>query len=245
MGGEAGSGKSRLVRELAHEVAAEGVLVLYGACDAVVQTPYRPFAEALDQLVAATDPEVLRADLGSAGGELARLVPDLPARVGGLPVPIAADPDTERHRLHTAVTDLLAGAGRRQPLLLVLEDAHWADTPRSCCCATSPAPASEARVLVLATFRDTEADVPAELADALADLRRSMTSCACIWAASARRTSGSSCAERAAARSSPAGARLLARDPRPHRGQRLPAVRALAGARGDGRARAPSTACCG
>jgi predicted ATP-dependent serine protease len=54
LGGEAGSGKSRLVRELAHEVACEGVLVLYGACDAVVQTPYRPFAEALDQLVRGT-----------------------------------------------------------------------------------------------------------------------------------------------------------------------------------------------
>src|SRR5271169_1804434 len=128
VGGEPGSGKSRLVRQLAHEVASEGVLVLYGACDAVVQTAYRPFAEALDQLTRDTDPDVLRADLGSAGGELTRLLPDLPTRVSGLPAPVAADPDTERHRLHTAVTDLLAAAGRRQPLLLVLEDCHWADT---------------------------------------------------------------------------------------------------------------------
>ena len=42
LGGEPGSGKSRLVREFAHEAAAEGVLVLYGACDAVVRTPYQP-----------------------------------------------------------------------------------------------------------------------------------------------------------------------------------------------------------
>ncbi len=48
--GEAGSGKSRLVREFAHEAAAGGALVLYGACDAVVPTPYGPFAEALDRL---------------------------------------------------------------------------------------------------------------------------------------------------------------------------------------------------
>ena len=173
LGGEAGSGKSRLVRELAHEVAAEGVLVLYGACDAVVHTPYRPFAEALDQLVRGTDPDVLRADLGSAGGELTRLLPDLPARVGGLPAPVAADPDTERHRLHTAVSDVLAGAGRRQPLLLVLEDCHWADTPTLVLLRHLARAGTEARVLVLATFRDNEADVPAELADALADLRRS------------------------------------------------------------------------
>jgi DNA-binding CsgD family transcriptional regulator/tetratricopeptide (TPR) repeat protein len=173
LGGEAGSGKSRLVRELAHEVAAEEVLVLYGACDAVVHTPYRPFAEALDQLVRGTDPQVLRADLGGAGGELARLLPDLDARVSGLPAPVAADPDTERHRLHTAVTDLLAGAGRRQPLLLVLEDCHWADTPTLVLLRHLARASSEARVLVLATFRDTEADVPSALAEVLADLRRS------------------------------------------------------------------------
>jgi DNA-binding CsgD family transcriptional regulator/tetratricopeptide (TPR) repeat protein len=173
LGGEAGSGKSRLVRELAHEVAREGVLVLYGACDAVVHTPYRPFAEALDQLVRGLDPDVLRADLGSAGGELTRLLPDLPARVSGLPAPVAADPDTERHRLHTGVADLLAAAGRRQPLLLVLEDGHWADTPTLVLLRHLARATSEARVLVLTTFRDTEADIPAALADALADLRRS------------------------------------------------------------------------
>jgi len=173
LGGEAGSGKSRLVRELAHEVAGVGVLVLYGACDAVVHTPYRPFAEALDQLVRGIDPDVLRVDLGGAGGELARLLPDLDARVSGLPAPVAADPDTERHRLHTAVTDLLAGAGRRQPLLLVLEDCHWADTPTLVLLRHLARASSEARVLVLATFRDTEADIPGALADVLADLRRS------------------------------------------------------------------------
>src|ERR1700729_730047 len=88
LGGEAGSGKSRLVQELAHEVASNGVLVLYGTCDAVVHTPYRPFAEALEQLVRSIDPDVLGADLGSAGGELTRLLPDLPARLRGLPAPI-------------------------------------------------------------------------------------------------------------------------------------------------------------
>src|ERR1700693_3077032 len=171
VGGEAGSGKSRLVRELAHEVAGEGVLVLYGSCDAVVRTPYRPFAEALDQLVRASDPEELRADLGSAGGELTRGVPDLPARVAGLPAPINAEPETERHRLHTAVSDLLAGAGRRAPMLVVLEDLHWADLPTLLLLRHLARGASDARVLVLATFRDTDAEVPAELADALADLR--------------------------------------------------------------------------
>ena len=120
VGGEPGSGKSRLVREFAAEAAADGVLVLFGACDAVVRTPYGPFVEALDQLARVTDADELRAALGTGGGELTRLVPGLPARVGELPPPVEADPDTERHRLHTAVTELL-----------------WRSRPSDRCCSWS------------------------------------------------------------------------------------------------------------
>jgi DNA-binding CsgD family transcriptional regulator/tetratricopeptide (TPR) repeat protein len=174
IGGEPGSGKSRLVRELAAEAAADGVLVLYGACDAVVRTPYGPFAEALDQLTRTLDPGELRAALGATGGELTRLVPDLPARVGGdLQPPAAADPDTERHRLHTAVTELLTVVSAERPVLLILEDGHWADAPTLLLLRYLARAAGRARLLVLATFRDAEADVPDLLAEALADLRRS------------------------------------------------------------------------
>jgi len=172
IGGEPGSGKSRLVREVAHVMAAEDVLVLYGACDAVVHTPYRPFVEALDHLVRTSDDEALRQDLGTGGGELTRLLPDLPLRVGSLPRPVSADQDTERHRLHTAVTDVLMSACERQPMLLVIEDGHWADTATLLLLRHLAKAAGGARLLIVATFRDTEADVPAELSDALADLRR-------------------------------------------------------------------------
>jgi DNA-binding CsgD family transcriptional regulator/tetratricopeptide (TPR) repeat protein len=172
LGGEPGSGKSRLVREFAREAAGAGALVLHGGCDAVVHTPYGPFVEALDHLTREIDPAELRAALGTTGGELTRLLPDLAQRVGELPQPVKADPDTERHRLHTAVTDLLAGVSRR-PVLLVLEDGHWADASTLLLLRHLARAAGRARVLVLATFRDTEADLPAALSETLADLRRS------------------------------------------------------------------------
>src|ERR1700761_6031486 len=100
IGGEAGSGKSRLVRELAHEAASDGALVLYGACDSVVRLPYGAFVDALSQLVRGIDSETLREAIGPAGGELSRLLPDLQDRVGELSPPPGVDPDTERHRLH-------------------------------------------------------------------------------------------------------------------------------------------------
>ncbi|HUO73950.1 MAG TPA: AAA family ATPase [Solirubrobacteraceae bacterium] len=173
IGGEAGSGKSRLVREFALEAAAAGALVLYGACDSVVRRPYGPFVEAIEQLMRSIDEGTLLAGLGPHGEELARLLPDLVQRVGELPLPIAADPDTERHRLHVAVGDLLAAAGARAPLVVVIEDGHWADTPTLLLLRHLARGAAEARVLVVTTFRDTEAEVPEALSAALADLRRS------------------------------------------------------------------------
>src|SRR5437588_810412 len=171
LGGEPGSGKSRLVREFAGEAASHGVLVLYGACDAEVRNPYGPFVDALDQLARATEPEELRAAVGAGGGELTRLLPDLGARLGDRPPALEADPDTERHRLHTAVADLLARVTQRRPALLVLEDAHWADAP-TLLLLRHLARVGNARVRLITTFRDTEADMPETLSETLADLRR-------------------------------------------------------------------------
>jgi DNA-binding CsgD family transcriptional regulator len=174
IGGEAGSGKSRLVREFAREAAcAEGALVLYGICDSVVRRPYRPFVEALEQLVRSVDPKILLTALGNEGGELSRLLPDLGQLVGELPAPLAGDPDTERHRLHTAVAGVLGAVGSFTPLVLVIEDGHWADTPTLLLLRHLARSSAEARALVVTTFRDTEAEVPEALSAALVDLRRS------------------------------------------------------------------------
>ncbi len=173
LGGEPGTGKSRLVREFAAQAVSDGALVAYGACDAVIQAPYGPFAEALERLARAVEPDQIRAALGAGAGELSRLLPDLSTVLGPLPPSTSADPDTERHRLHMVVGDLLEIVGDRQPVLLVIEDVHWADVPTLLLLRHLGRAAASARVLVLATFRDTETEMPGELAQTLADLRRS------------------------------------------------------------------------
>jgi DNA-binding CsgD family transcriptional regulator len=171
LGGEAGSGKSRLVREFAAEASRDGALVLYGACDAVVHTPYGAVVEALQALARTLTPGELRAAVGNGAGELTRLLPDLSARIGDVAPPPRADPDTERHRLHTAVADVLDAVTRSRPALLAIEDVHWADAP-TLLLLRHLARAGSARVLLLATFRDIETDVSEALAETLADLRR-------------------------------------------------------------------------
>lgn len=172
LGGEAGSGKSRLVREFAAEAARSGALVLHGACDAVVHVPYGPFSQALERLVAVLGDDELRSALGSSGGELTRLLPNLGERLAGLSPPVRADSDTERHRLHTAVTEVLERAGHERPVVVVIEDAHWADAPTLLLLRHLAQSAWAGRALLLATFRDTEDEVPRGLAQTLADLRR-------------------------------------------------------------------------
>ena len=93
-------------------------------------------------------------------------MPELAERFGSRPLAVAADPDTERHRLHGAVGDLLAEAGRSVPVVLVIEDGHWADAPTLLLLCHLARGAAEARALVVTTFRDTEAEVPETLAAA-------------------------------------------------------------------------------
>jgi DNA-binding CsgD family transcriptional regulator len=167
LAGEAGSGKSRLVRELARELGEDGAVILYGASDPVVRTGFGPYREALEQALRVVEPDALR-----RGPLLAALFPDLPEHAD--PRFGAPDPDTERHRLHSAVVELLGRVSERAPTLLVIEDMQWADDGSLFLLRrlvhTLPA---DGPLLLLATYRDTEADVGEALRETLADLHRS------------------------------------------------------------------------
>jgi DNA-binding SARP family transcriptional activator len=168
VGGEVGVGKTRLAAELARRLHPEGALVLAGRCDEDMGVPFQPFVEALRHFVA-EDPEPARR-LGRNAGELTRLVPELVERVPHLHEPLRSDPETERYRLFEALAAWLAAASSDQPVLLVLDDLHWAARPTLLVLrhiVRSPAPM---RLLVLGTYRDTE--MGAVLPEFLADLRR-------------------------------------------------------------------------
>src|SRR6478752_3072904 len=110
---------------------------------------------------------------GEPGGGKSRLVRDLGSVVDGLPEPVPADADTARHRLHVAVADLLTNTSRRHRVLLVLEDLHWADEPTLSLIRHLVRTTGDARLLLVATYRESDAADSTPLGDLLADLRRS------------------------------------------------------------------------
>jgi DNA-binding SARP family transcriptional activator/tetratricopeptide (TPR) repeat protein len=169
LAGEAGGGKTRLVRELAREGAAGGALVLYGTSDATITTPYQPVREWLEFLLRVEDRRALVECFGSGGGELVRLVPKL-AQVTGAAVPERRDAESDRFALQSAVVELLTGLGRRQPLLLVADDLHWADGETLHLLRRLGSTAPEDRWLLVAAYRSEESE--GELIDTLADLGR-------------------------------------------------------------------------
>ncbi len=165
--GEPGIGKTRLVAEVAITANDGGGTVLYGRSEEELDVAFRPWAEALGHLVAHAPDGLVRAHLDDWGGDLGRLLPGLDA-----PEPPRTDADTERLRLFGAVADLLTRAGEEAPVLMVLDDLHWADESSLLLLRHQVRNLGDARVLLVGTYRNTDVGRTHPLAAALADLRR-------------------------------------------------------------------------
>ena len=174
LGGEPGIGKTRCAAEVAQRVHAEGALVLYGRCDEEPPGPYQPFMEAIDRSLedAGLPLEAMVAE--PHRGELARILPQH-ARDGVAAAPAGGEPELARFRLFEAIRAALRANSAERPLLLVLDDLHWADAPTTALLQHVARRLTGARVLILGTYRDTRLALegPAQqLADVLTDLRR-------------------------------------------------------------------------
>jgi ATP/maltotriose-dependent transcriptional regulator MalT len=123
--GEPGIGKTRLLAELADRADAQGHLVLAGSATELERDlPFAVFVDALDEYVRGLDRNRLAALDDDVKTELAHVFPSLTV--------LAADRELalqhERYRSHRAVRALLEELARAQPLVLVLDDLHWADS---------------------------------------------------------------------------------------------------------------------
>jgi class 3 adenylate cyclase/tetratricopeptide (TPR) repeat protein len=171
--GEPGIGKTRTAEELAELARRGGARVLAGRCyEGEWAPPYGPFVEAIEAYAGAVTPDELRRDLGPGAPPLARLVPSLRERLPDIAEPIPLQADEERFRLLDAVSQLLIEASERAPVVLVLDDLHWADRDTIAMLRHVARAVSQHRLLVVGLYRDVELDRQHPLADALGALRR-------------------------------------------------------------------------
>ena len=172
IGGEAGVGKTRLSTHLALDVHGEGGTVLFGRCDEDLGVPYQPWTQALGHLVREAPAPMLDGHVERFGGDLARLVPGLSDRLSGLPAPRQSDPETERYLLYAAVVGLLEGASADEPVVLIIDDLHWADAPTLSLLRHVVSAGPAMRALVVGTYRDSDLSREHPLTALLADLHR-------------------------------------------------------------------------
>jgi hypothetical protein len=141
--GEPGIGKSAFLGEVAHRAGSRGARVLRGVCwDGAGAPPYWPWTQVLREV----DQE------GARASEAGWLLAGRPAGGAGSALEAADD----RFRLFDGVARSLITLARDQPLVLVLDDLQWADTPSLDLLEFAFRQVSACRVLILGAFRDTE-----------------------------------------------------------------------------------------
>jgi predicted ATPase/DNA-binding CsgD family transcriptional regulator len=171
--GEPGIGKTRLLDEMAARAHAAGARVLHGAAtEAEGMPPYLPFLEALGQHIRAAPPDQLRAQTGANASILASLLPELHIRLGKLPRTHALPPEQARLRLYEAIGALLAVIAQQQPLLLQLDDLHWADPATLDLLCYVAAHHRDSHMLILGAYREGEAAHELAFERALTTLHR-------------------------------------------------------------------------
>jgi DNA-binding CsgD family transcriptional regulator/tetratricopeptide (TPR) repeat protein len=152
MGGEAGVGKTRLVAELAAHRTVDGTRMLVGGCVPIGNgaLPYAPIMAALRTLLGDVGVGAVRELVGPSWPELARLLPAL-----GEPEAGPAGQATQA-RLFELLLGLLGRLAEQAPLVLVVEDLHWADRSTRDLLAFLVRNLRRERVLLVVTYRNDE-----------------------------------------------------------------------------------------
>ena len=106
--------------------------------------------------VETTDAGQLRQDMGPEAADIAQFLPELAVILDGLERPPALEPEQARFRLFFSITTLLKKVNRSQPLLLVLDDLHWADESSLLLLEFLAREISSSLTMVVGTYRDRE-----------------------------------------------------------------------------------------
>lgn len=173
LAGEPGIGKTRLAEELASAAVLRGVAVAWGRCYSGRGAPaFWPWTQAVGSLVAQLPAEVSVAAFGRGAAAVGQVLPEVHALMPGLSPPPSLDPESERFRLCDALSLALRGFASERPLVIVLDDVHWADASSLQMLAYLADTLNESPLLIVVTYRSVGAPANGALTETMADLAR-------------------------------------------------------------------------
>jgi DNA-binding SARP family transcriptional activator/tetratricopeptide (TPR) repeat protein len=172
--GEPGIGKSRLADECSSVADARGARVIWGRCWEAGGAPaYWPWVQALRDYIREGDRERIRTQLEPVAPDLVQMLPDLRELFPGLGEgPPTGDPEGARFRLFDSTASFLRAAALAEPIVIVIDDLHAADTPSLLLVQFLARSLRDARMVLIGAYRDTETDSGHALAGTVAELRR-------------------------------------------------------------------------
>jgi predicted ATPase len=157
LAGEPGSGKTWAANELAALAETNGFRVMRGWCYEHGGAPALwPWLQCIRGYIKTLDSSQLRREMGPGAADISEVVPELTAKLDGLEPPPILDPAQARFRLFFSITNFLKSASQTRPMLLVLDDLHWADESSVLLLEFLTKEIAASSLMVVGTFRDGE-----------------------------------------------------------------------------------------
>jgi eukaryotic-like serine/threonine-protein kinase len=168
--GESGIGKTRLVKELLAQAAVSGARTLSGACYSEGGVPYAPFPQLIADSFRIKSSELDLPDYALA--DLAAISPELRSLSPSMPPAAPLESQSDQHRLFESISTWAAAAAARQPLLIFIDDIHWADRSTIYLIRHLARRLQQNRMLVVLTYREVELQDSSPVSSLIVDLNR-------------------------------------------------------------------------
>lgn len=155
--GEPGSGKTRLADQFAVYASLFGFQSIASRCyEGEGAPPFWPWVQIVRAFAQEQDPADLAAMMGPGAADIAQVVPELHERIPNLAPAASLPPEQARFRFFDSMSTFVKEAAKRKPLVLILDDLHWADKPSLLLLQFLAQELRNTRIFVVGTFRDTD-----------------------------------------------------------------------------------------